>query len=212
MDYKQTAVVLIEFQNDFATPGGVFHEAVKTVMHQTDMLSNTQAVIKAARAKGAEIIYVPISFSSDYRELTQTPYGILKGVVDNNAFLKDEWGSQLIDFLSPQPEDIIIEGKKGLDTFCSTNLDFILRSKGIQNVVLAGFLTNCCVESTMRTAYEKGFNVITLTDCCAATSVEEHENAVKHDFPMFSQPLSAEEFIDSLEEGKEIALVGRGYE
>ncbi|WP_205959866.1 cysteine hydrolase [Flammeovirga aprica] len=154
----------------------------------------------------------PFHSPATNRELTQTPYGILKGVVDNNAFLKDQWGSELIEFIKPQPEDIIIEGKKGLDTFCSTNLDFILRSKGIQNVVLAGFLTNCCVESTMRTAYEKGYNVITLTDCCAATSVEEHENAVKHDFPMFSQPLAAEAFIHSLEEGKEIALVGRGYE
>ncbi len=64
----------------------------------------------------------------------------------------------------------MIEGKRGLDAFGSTNLDFILRSKGITTVVLAGFLTNCCVESTMRSAYEKGFEVITLTDAVGATS------------------------------------------
>ena len=64
----------------------------------------------------------------------------------------------------------MIEGKRGLDTFASTNLDFILRSKGIDTIVLGGFLTNCCVESTMRTGYENGYRVITLTDCVAATS------------------------------------------
>ncbi len=61
--------------------------------------------------------------------------------------------------------DIVIEGKRGLDTFASTNLDFIRRSKGIDTVVIGGFLTNCCVESTMRSAYENGYRVITLTDC-----------------------------------------------
>ena len=85
----------------------------------------------------------------------------------------------------------MIEGKRGLDTFASTNLDFILRSKGIETVILAGFLTNCCVESTMRTAYENGYRVITLTDCTAATSAEEHDNAIAYDYPMFSLPMEA---------------------
>ncbi len=94
----------------------------------------------------------------------------------------------------------MVEGKRGLDTFASTNLDFILRSKGIQTLVLGGFLTNCCVESTMRSGYENGYEVITLTDCMAATSAEEHDNAIKNDFPMFSKPMSSEEFIGELAE------------
>jgi nicotinamidase-related amidase len=84
------------------------------------------------------------------------PYGILKGVVDGECFVKDSWGAAIIDELAPQEGDIVIEGKRGLDTFASTNLDFILRSKGITTIVLGGFLTNCCVESTMRTGYEHG--------------------------------------------------------
>jgi nicotinamidase-related amidase len=62
-------------------------------------------------------------------------------------------------------------GKRGLDTFASTNLDVILRSKGIKTVVLGGVPTNCCAEATMRTGYENGYQVITLIDCTAATSV-----------------------------------------
>ena len=104
-----------------------------------------------------------------------------------------------MDELTPQEGDIVIEGKRGLDTFASTNLDFILRSKGITTIALGGFLTNCCVESTMRSGYENGYQVITLNDCVAATSVEEHENALAYDYPMFSRPMSSAEFIGALE-------------
>ncbi len=92
----------------------------------------------------------------------------------------------------------MIEGKRGLDAFASTNLDFILRSKGVETIALGGFLTNCCVESTMRTAYEHGFRVITLTDCVAATSPEAHDNAIRFDYPMFSLPMTAAAFVDLL--------------
>ena len=114
--------------------------------------------------------------------------------------------------LSPEKGDVIIEGKRSFCGFASTNLDYILRSTGIQNVVLAGYLTNCCVESTMRTAYDKGYNVITLTDCCATLSQEEHDNALKSDFPMFSQPMTHTELIEVLENQKELELKGKGYE
>lgn len=82
--------------------------------------------------------------------------------------------------------------------FGSTNLDFILRSRGLQNVALAGFLTNCCVESTMRTAYERGFNVITLTDCVDATSEEEQRVAIEKDYPMLSRPMDHSTFLGML--------------
>lgn len=186
---SQTALVLIEFQNDFTSKGGVFHGAVAPVMEQTGMLQKTAELVGAARAAGASIIHVPITFAEGYYEITGHPYGILKGVVDNNAFVKGTWGAQIVDALAPQAGDIVIEGKRGLDAFASTNLDFILRSKGIQNVILGGFLTNCCVESTMRTAYEHGFNVITVTDCCATVSPDQHNAAVNFDFPMFSHPM-----------------------
>ena len=141
-----------------------------------------------------------------------TPYGILAGVVASNAFVKGSWGAEIVKELEPARGDIVVEGKRGLDTFATTNLDFILRSRGIKNIALGGFLTNCCVESTMRTAYEKGFNVLTLTDCVAATSKEEHDNAIAKDYPMFSHPVSAGEFLASLTGEAEIADTSRGYE
>jgi nicotinamidase-related amidase len=195
LDPATTAVVLIEYQNEFTSDGGALHGAVAEVMDKTNMLANTAQVVEAARAAGATIMHAPITFAAGYNELSKHPYGILKGVVDGSAFVKGTWGAAIIDELAPQETDIVIEGKRGLDTFASTNLDFILRSKGITTIVLGGFLTNCCVESTMRSGYENGYQVITLTDCTAATSVPEHENAISYDYPMFSKPMTAAEVV-----------------
>jgi nicotinamidase-related amidase len=193
-----TAIVLIEFQNDFTSPGGVFHDAVKGVMQGNNMLANTIATVNAARKAGITIMHVPITFAEGYGEITNHPYGILKGVVDNSAFRKGSWGAEIVDSLKPLAGEITIEGKRGLDTFPSTNLDFILRSKGIQTVVLAGFLTNCCVESTMRSAYERGFDVVTLVNCTATVSQEAQDGAIAHDFGMFSRPMQHTEFLAEL--------------
>jgi nicotinamidase-related amidase len=198
IDPKRTAVVLIEFQNDFTSEGGALHEAVSGVMEQTGMLENTRSLVEAARAAGATIVHAPITFTAGYGELSESPYGILKGVVDSTAFVKGEWGAEIVDSLAPQEGDVVVEGKRGLDTFATTNLDFILRARGITTIALGGFLTNCCVESTMRTGYEKGYQVITLSDCVAATSADEHENAIRFDYPMFSEVTSSAALAEEL--------------
>jgi nicotinamidase-related amidase len=210
-DPTTTAVVLIEFQNDFTSEGGALHGAVQDVMESTEMMENTKKLVDGARAAGATIIHAPIQFADGYGEINDHPYGILAGVVDSKAFVKDSWGAAIVDDLAPQGDDIVVEGKRGLDTFASTNLDFILRSKGIKTVALGGFLTNCCVESTMRSAYEKGFDVVTLTDCVAATSQAEHDNAIQYDYPMFSRPMDSDEFAGILEGEEATADSSRGY-
>jgi ureidoacrylate peracid hydrolase len=198
VDPKHTAVVLIEYQNDFTSEGGALHGAVADVMEKTGMLDNTRTLVEVARAAGATIVHAPITFAPGYGELAEHPYGILKGVVDSSAFVAGQWGAEIVDTLAPQEGDIVVEGKRGLDTFATTNLDFILRARGITTIALGGFLTNCCVESTMRTGYEKGYNVITLSDCVAATSSEEHDNAITFDYPMFSAVMTAQEFAGEL--------------
>ncbi len=212
MDPKATALVLIEYQNDFTSEGGTLHGAVKPVMDSSNMLMNTVETVKAARALGATIVHAPITFADDYRELTANPYGILKGVVDSKSFRKGTWGAEIVDVMKPAPGDIVVEGKRGLCGFASTNLDFILRSKGVKTVALGGFLTNCCVESTMRTAYEKGYEVVTLTDCTATLSEEEQRAAVEKNYPMFSKPMAHGEFLSSLKGETAVADTSRGYD
>ena len=198
MNPKTTAVVLIEYQNDFTSPGGKLHEAVKPVMESTHMLENTVDMVNEARKAGATIVHVPITFAADFHEIGTTQYGVVKGLKDGQVFQKGSWGAEIVDDLKPQPEDLVIEGKRGLDGFASTNLDFILRSRKIETIALGGFLTNCCVESTMRTGYELGYNVITIKDCAATVSAEAHQGAIDHDFPMFSHPMSHDQFVAQL--------------
>ena len=211
MNPDTTALVLIEFQNDFTSEGGSLHGAVQGSMEATGMLANARRALEASRAAGVTIIHSPIAFQAGYHEITSHPYGILKGVVDSSSFIKGSWGCEIVGDVAPIDSDIVIEGKRGLDAFGSTNLDFILRSKGITTVVLAGFLTNCCVESTMRSAYEKGFEVITLTDAVGATSIAEHDNAITYDYPMFSKPTTVDAYVATLPGAPVTADASRGY-
>ena len=210
MNPATTALVLVEFQNDFTTEGGSLHGAVAGVMESTGMLEKAAHAAATTRTAGATVIHSPISFQPGYYEITAHPYGILAGVVNSTSFVKGTWGVQIADSMAPQDGDIVLEGKRGLDAFASTNLDFILRSKGITTVVLAGFLTNCCVESTMRSAYERGYEVITLTDAVAATSQPEHDNAIQYDYPMFSKPMTVAEYVEALA-GAAVGDTSRGY-
>src|ERR1700674_4568128 len=99
MDPKRTAVVLIEYQNDFTSEGGTLHDAVKPVMNSTNMHANTLDAVKKARELGSMIVHAPLTLTDDYHELTSEPYGILKGVVDSKSFRKGSWGSEIVEEL-----------------------------------------------------------------------------------------------------------------
>ena len=165
-----------------------------------EVLENSSKLADGARTQQAMIVHCPIHFERGHAELSDQSYGILAGVKQTGAFTHGEWGADFAPSMRPHPGDFIVKGKSGLCGFESTNLDFLLRQKGISHVILAGFLTNCCVESTMRSAYEKGYKVYTLKDCTAATSVEAHEATIQHNFGMFSIPTTSEEIMKALTE------------
>jgi ureidoacrylate peracid hydrolase len=122
----------------------------------------------------------------------------LAGVKQGGAFTNGEWGAEFSDMMKPAPGDLIVKGKSGLCGFASTNLEFLLRQANAKNMVLAGFLTNCCVESTMRTGYEKGLQVYTLHDCVAATSLAAQEATLQNNFGMFSIATTSDEIVNVL--------------
>lgn len=190
--------MLIEYQNEFTTDGGKLHDAVKECMESNNMLENSSALMSDLRTKGCLVMHVPIMFEEGHREIGASA-GILSGIQEGASFTKGTSGAEFHPSMKPEPADMVVQGKLGLCGFFSTNLDFILRQKGIKNVVLGGFLTNCCIESTMRTAYEHGYNVFTLKDCTAATSVAAHENAYEHSFGMFSTVTNADEVKAAVE-------------
>jgi nicotinamidase-related amidase len=195
---SDTAFVFIEFQNEFTSPGGKLYDAVKDTMDQYDTIANAQKVLTVARNAGCTIIHAPIEFEPGHREINGE-FGILANVKAGEAFTAKTWNSDFCDAMKPAPTDLVVKGKTGLCGFHSTNLDFLLRQNHITNVVLSGFLTNCCVESTMRTAYENGYKVFTLKDCCGATSIAGHEAAFEHTFGMFSIPTTSEEIMNAIQ-------------
>merc|ERR1711977_425418 len=123
--------------------------------------------------------------------------GILAGCAKDSLFTEGTWNAEICDAMKPVDGDVVVVGKKGLDAFPGTDLEEQLVKHGIETVVLGGFLTNCCVESTMRTAYEKGFNVITLTDATATTSAEG-QAVTSGSYGMFSTPMTVAEYTKML--------------
>jgi len=189
----KTAVLFIEYQNEFTTEGGKLYDAVKPVMEENGMLEKSAALAKKAREAGVSVFHAPIMFKADASDNPNKALGILAGCAGGSLFTEDTWNSKFHESMEPQEGDVIVKGKKGLDAFPNTDLDEQLKAKGIETVVLGGFLTNCCVESTMRTAFEKGYNVITLTDATATTSAEG-QAVTGGSYTMFSTPMTVADF------------------
>jgi len=195
---NETAVVFIEYQNEFTTEGGKLYPATKEVMEKTGMLENSAKLLKVCREKGVTVVHVPIAYEPGHKEISRSSYGILSGIKEGGAFENGTSGAEMYEPMKPIEGELVVKGKSGLCSFHSTNLDFLLRQHDIKNVILGGFLTNCCVESTMRTAYEKGYKVYTLKDCTAATSLAAHEATFEHNFGMFSVPTTSEEIKEAI--------------
>jgi len=200
MKASETAIVFIEFQNDFCQEGGALHGGVKGQIQVQNTVKNAQDCIQKARGKCLTLI-VPILFEQDYADAgCAGVLGPIHGnVMQTKAFRKDTWGGAIVDELKPTDQDILVEGKRTLDAFSSSNIDFILRVNCIKNVAFCGFLTNVCVEGTARSAYDKGYKVFLLKDCCAALSAEEQKYVEDKFFPYMGEVLTHDEFLKRLE-------------
>lgn len=198
LEPKKTAFLFIEFQNEFTTEGGTLHNSVKPSLDAFNTMVNAPMLLEKARSTECTIIHCPIVFEEGHEELKNAHFGILKDVKDGKAFTAGTWNADFCDSMKPEGNEFIVKGKTGLCSFHSTNLDFILRENKVENVVICGFLANCCVESTMRTAYENRYTVYTVKDACGATSIEEQESCFENNFAMFSIRTNTEEVMSSL--------------
>jgi len=196
---KETTVVLIEFQNDFCKEGGKLHDGLKGELARQNTIPNAMKLAESARQKGATVIHSPFIFNEKYFEDHQMQ-GIVKAVADGNAFRQGSWGAEIIDEMKPKEGDKVISGKCTLCGFNNTNLESLLKESNTKNVVIGGFLTNFCVESTARTAYDKGYTVTIMKDATAANSMEEQNHSEEKIFPLLGQTLSVDQFLGQLEE------------
>jgi ureidoacrylate peracid hydrolase len=198
MKAKETAVVLIEFQNDFCKAGGKLHDGVKGEIERQRTIPNAVKLAEGARKKGATVIHTPFIFNPQYCDEHQMK-GIVKAVADTNAFRQGTWGAAIIDELKPQGADKVVGGKCTLCGFNNTNLEELLKAAKVKNIAVAGFLTNFCVESTARTAYDKGYAVTVVKDATAANSPEDQKYTEEKIFPLIGQALTVDQFLGLLE-------------
>lgn len=199
MDPKKTAVIWIDPDNEFLDARGKLHGAVKTVLEENRVVENINALNRHARSHGVQTFFVPIAFSDDYREMGDDPQGIFAVVKDADALQRDTWGTQVADVLEVAADDVVIGDKSTTCAFETTRLDAELKRRGITHVAIGGLLTNVCVESTLRSAYDKGYTVYAVTDCSATLSPEAHQASIDHNWPLFATPVTHDALIAALE-------------
>jgi nicotinamidase-related amidase len=198
MQPQRTAVLLIGFQNDYFADDGILHNVLEESSRTTKVIENTVELIQCLVESPVLIVATPIFFTPDYQELVE-PVGILKTIKDVGAFQAGTKGSQMIDELLPFGNRILeVPGKRGFNAFINTNLDAILQEKEITHVVIAGAVTSVCIDSTGRSAHEKGYQVVVLSDCTSARTVFEQEFYHTHVFPLYADTINHTELLQRL--------------
>ena len=187
------ALLLIGYQNDYFSKDGVLQPVVDESLHTNQVLANTISLIEKQVNNFGLIIATPIVFTENYKELDK-PIGILNVCQDLGAFQSNSSGSDIIsDFDKWSNEITVVPGKTGLNAFSNTDVERLLKQKGIERVVIAGVVTSACIDSSARSASEKGFEVIVLSDCTAGRNNFEQEFYCNDIFPMFAHVKSSKE-------------------
>jgi len=197
MKAQKTAVVLIEFQNEFCKDGGKLHDMVKDEIARQKTVEHAIELAEGARQKGALVVHCPFVFDEQWVD-DKCVCGIIAGAKEGGAFRPGEWGTEFIDELKPQEGDVVLEGKRALSGFTNTGLNDILQQRSIENVVTAGFLSNVCVEATTRSAYDRGYKVCVAKDATAATSEQNQQYVEREIYPILGEAKTAEEIVSEL--------------
>ncbi len=172
-DAQRTCLLLIDVQNyvwnpDVAKRLPYFDSQVRDVV-----LPNLRRLIDAFRRAGAEVMYTVIeNLTKDGRDRS------LDYKLSDFFVGKGSWEAKVLDIVAPGDDDIVLP-KTSSGVFNSTNIEYLLRNMGIETLVVIGFLTDQCVDHTIRDAADRGFYPICIADACASHSQTRHDNALK---------------------------------
>lgn len=196
VDPATTALLLIDVQKGIFFPGA---KAARPYFYRTardTAVPNMARLLAAARASGAEVVYTVIqSLTRDGRDRSldykQTSFHFPPGSPE----------AEVCDEVAPGPDEIVLP-KTSSSLFNSTIFEYLLRNIGLDTVVVTGFLTDQCVDHTIRDGADRGFRMVCPHDACTTDSVERHEGALSA-FKGYCRTTDTAELLRELGAGQE---------
>ena len=164
---EATALLVIDMQNDFLLPGSPV-----AAPGGLELVPPMSRLARRARRAGA-----PVLFTQEAHRPDGSDFGI-EAFFEPMHCVEGGAGIEIVNGLAPGPSDIVIEGKRRYDAFLGTDLDLVLRLRGIENLVVAGVCTDVCVSATVQHARNLDYRCLVLRDATAGTSPQRHEAAL----------------------------------
>jgi ureidoacrylate peracid hydrolase len=206
IDWKRTAVIIIDMQNAFISKGGMFDLRGFDISSLSITISPIKRLADAARARKIRVIYVSQVLSPDLREVGPvSPYYnnyMVRAYREkpewrDKLLLRGTWGAQIIDELKPQESDILVE-KPRFSAFAGTDLDMILKTYDIRYLIFSGVATNICVESSLRDACHLQYFSILTSDAAAATPASRQEASIGNIIQCFGWVTDTEKLLKAM--------------
>ncbi|MCV6511704.1 cysteine hydrolase [Pseudomonas aeruginosa] len=182
---QRTALLVIDMQRDFCALGGYADQAGMDVSRLRAPIPAIQALLDRARGLGMLVVHTREGHRPDISDLPDTkrrraeatgaPIGSAGPL--GRLLVRGEFGHDLIDELQPRAGEPVID-KPGYSAFAHTDLELILRRRGIERLILTGVTTEVCVSSTLRQAIDLGFDCLTVSDACASSDPQLHAAAL----------------------------------